>query len=716
MSLQNMEEKTITMPVTKLSYSSLTQLLRNPLIFKMKHILGVYDTKMSPSGMIGRAGHEALKLYYGGNKEVSVSANPIEARGEAMDFGLQYLAAQNDAFIEYGKTGSREKMMKEYAQAMQFYFAEEPHYHKVLYVEDKFTVAEPRTIYDELLPLPITGAADVVNQFSDNEEDVEIIDTKFVTSFTNYDTEDYVKIVQAMFMYHLIDGATGKKAKRMVFREIKRTVNQDGSPQVRDWVIPFDHEPYFIIFYNLFRDVVKFLSNDPVFLPNLSDMFDGEQAGLIYAQGLINADMSDVEVLHKVREVAFTSKKFVASRLDVAENKNLLPEEKIKVRLAEFGIPVVPVEPVVGSSVTQYRFKVSAGVRMSTILKHKADIALAVEAKGDITILAPIPGTSLIGIEVENKTRTNVELGETHFAPGTLMLPIGLTVQGDMVQLPLNEMPHLLIAGTTGSGKSVAINSFITALAQQLPQEKLELVLIDPKRVELSGFAKLPHVAGNKVLYKYADVTRKLMSLTDEMERRYELLEKKGVRDITEYNKKARTNKLKYIVVVIDEFADFMLTADIEAQAYKKPVYSSKSKEWLIKEAAAQGLISEHTAKNMPNSFSKTELIEALETFAAQDEMNRADANVELLIVRLAQMARAIGIHLIIATQRPSVDVITGLIKANFPTRIALTTASPTDSTIILGQPGAEKLSGKGDMFVMSPALKGLQRVQGFKV
>lgn len=711
-----MEEKTITMPVSKLSYSSLTQLLRNPIIFKMKHILGVYDTKMGVSGMIGRAGHEALKLYYGGNKDVPVSADRAQAKHEAMDFGLQYLGAQNDAYIDYGKTGSREAMLKAYTQAMQFYFAEEPEYHKILLVEEKMTT-EAKTKDGDILPLPITGASDLVNQFSDNEEDIEIIDTKFVTSFTSYETEDYIKIVQAMFMYHLLRGATGKIAKRMIFREIKRTANADGSPQIRDWAIPFDHEPYFIIFYNLFKDVVKFLSNDPVFLPNLSDMFDGEQAGLIYAQGLINADMSDVEVMHKVREVAFTSKKFVTSRLDIVENKNLLPEEKIKVRLAEFGIPVEPIDSIVGASVTQYRFKVSAGVRMSTILKHKADIALAIEAKGDINILAPIPGTAYIGVEVENKVRTAVKLDDTHFIQNTLSLPIGVDVNGKPVFSPLNEMPHLLVAGTTGSGKSVTINSFITALTKQNTPDMLKLILIDPKRVELKGFAKLPHVEGG-VLYEYRDVTLKLLSLVEEMERRYSLLEKADKRDIAEFNKSKRdaSKKLPYIVVVIDEFADFMIRADVEAGKYRTPGYASKSKQWLCKELGKRKGIDKEAAMNKWLGATKMELIEALQELDEDDEMKRDDANVELLIVRLAQMARAVGIHLIIATQRPSVDVITGLIKANFPTRIALTTASPTDSNIILGQPGAEKLSGKGDMLFMSPGAKGLQRLQGFQV
>jgi S-DNA-T family DNA segregation ATPase FtsK/SpoIIIE len=308
-------------------------------------------------------------------------------------------------------------------------------------------------------------------------------------------------------------------------------------------------------------------------------------------------------------------------------------------------------------------------VRMSTFQKHKADIARAVEAKEDIRILAPIPGTDLVGVEVTNETRTVISLGKEHFTPNTLMLPIGADIHGKVVKVSLAEMPHLLIAGTTGSGKSILLRSIITALTKQMTPESMHLVLVDPKRVELTHFKKSKHLHGAKILYEYKDVAVKLAELCAEMDRRYELLEKHSFRDIQEYNADQITaapkyqKPMPYIITVIDEYADFMIRAK-----------TTKSKV-------------------------KTE-----------DEM----PSVELLLTRLAQMARAVGIHLIIATQRPSVDVITGLIKANFPTRVALTTASLTESQIILGEPGAEKLSGKGDMLFVHPGVGGKVRLQGF--
>ena len=726
-------QKTVSLPIDKLSYSGLTQLLRNPLIFKLKQILGIYDGKKGVSAMVGMAGHEALKYYYGGVKEEAVSADRDTRRSEANDYGLKYLTDYNDFYINYGKTGTREKMLADYAKAMQMYWAEEPEYNEIVCCEERLE-AEIKNHDGQVFPLPAVGKPDLVDKCADGSYD--IIDTKFVKSFTQYENadgephEDYIKIIQAKFLDYLVKAKLGIQAKRVIFREIKRTENRPDkenkgitAPQVRDYVIDLNHKPYDIIFVNLYSDVVKFISNpDSIYLPNLSDPFDGEQAGLLYAEGLINSDMSDVEVMHKVKDVALVSKKFVPSRLDKIENQNLLPEEKIKLRLAEFGIPVEPVEVVKGASITQYRFKISAGIRMSTFKKHKEDIARALEAKGEVRILAPIPGTSLVGVEVSAEERKIVKLSKEHFVSNTLSLPIGVDVKGDSVKVMLDDMPHLLIAGSTGSGKSILLHSILTALTKQMPVKDMELVLIDPKRVELVKFKKDKHVYSGKILYEFKDVVLQLKALVKEMERRYILLEKFGFRDIKEYNQDQMTappqnrKPLHYIVVVIDELADFMMRSKIEEKKTQQS-YGRKSAAWLLMECKSRNIDIAYAQKN---ADSKTEykamLIEELENWDVKDAESIADANVEVLIARLAQMARAVGIHLIIATQRPSVDVITGLIKANFPTRIALTTSSPTDSIVILGETGAEKLNGKGDMLFMHPQSNGRQRLQGFMI
>lgn len=696
-------QKNVQMPINKLSYSGLTQLLRNPLIFKLKHILGVYDGKVGVSGMVGRAGHETLKVYYGGNLEVSVPTDSAKAQEIALDFGMNYLENYSDIYIDFGKNGSREGMLKAYTQAMQFYFAEEPEYNEILMVEEKVE-AEMKTIDGDILPLPAVGVPDIVDRRKDGG--IDIVDIKFVKNFTDYETEDYIKIIQSQFLWHLLREAKDLTADRMVFREVKVTENSRenaGKPQIRDYVIPFSHEPYRVIFYNLYKDVVNFLANpNAIYLPNLSDPFDGEQAGLLYAQGLLNSDMSDVEVMHKVKDVAFVSKKFVSSRLDRVENQHLLPEEKIKVRLAEFGIPIEPVETKVGSSVTQYRFKVSRGVRMSSFHKHKADIALALEAKGDIRILAPIPGTNLVGVEIANEKREKVMLGKEHLVKGTLSIPVGVTVQGDVVKVPLNEMPHLLIAGSTGSGKSILLHSILTALTKQMSAKEMHLILIDPKRVELVSFAKVKHLQGTKIIYEYEEAMIALHGLIGEMEKRYKTLEKAGVRNIDDYNYKWDEEepidwRLPYIVVVIDEFADLIL----KGKAKEKKKKTNQSMKNTVRRV--------HVEK-MAREFAKMGMV------YVPHEDDEDESTADDLIARLAAMARAVGIHLIIATQRPSVDVITGLIKANFPTRIALTTSSPTDSKVILGEEGAEKLAGKGDMIFQHAGSGGKQRLQGFMI
>lgn len=705
-----MVEKTITLPIDHFSYSSLTQLLRNPLIFKMKYIFKIYTSNTGVSGVVGKACHEALRFYYGGNPDVVVPVDPDEARGEATAYGLEYIDKYPDQGIEYGKSGTREDMLARYTKTMANYWAEEPEYHAVIICEKKLK-HEIHTMDGQVLPLPAVAIPDLVVE--DLAGNIDVVDTKFVASFTSYEAEDYTKIIQAMFLKHVVYEELKRRPRQVIFREVKYTMNKGGEPQIRDYIVPCDHQAYDIIFYNLYNDAVKFLSNpNAIYLPNVSDMFDGEQAGLIYAQGLISADMSDVEVMHKVRDVALKTKKFVTSRTEAVENKNLLPEEKIKMKLAEFGIPVVPEETIVGASVTQYRFKVSAGVRMTTFAKHKHDIEKVLESKGDVRILAPIPGTSLVGIEVANEVRTSVKLTEEHMIMGTLSIPVGVDVTGKAMQVLLNEMPHLLIAGSTGSGKSIMIHSILKALTTQMKHTEMQLVLIDPKRVELVAFNKVPHLQGRKVIYEYDDGVRALMNLVDVMEERYVALETKGCRNIEEYNRKGST-KMQYIVVVIDEFADFILRSKIEEKKNKGSSYKSKSMDWLLEEGTRRE-IDLSRAKNADTKKEATALlIEALERFDAEDEMKRADANVELLIVRLAQMARAVGIHLIIATQRPSVDVITGLIKANMPTRIALTTSSPTDSEVIIGERGAEKLTGKGDMLFMHPS-HGKTRLQGF--
>lgn len=333
---------------------------------------------------------------------------------------------------------------------------------------------------------------------------------------------------------------------------------------------------------------------------------------------------------------------------DLRANANI-----IKRTLEGFGIPVEMGEITIGPKVTRYTLKPAEGVKLSRIVALNQDISLALAAH-PIRIEAPIPGKSFAGIEVPNKVGSIVRLGSLLAYPdfkkgGYLNFPLGRDVTGEPLFVNLTKMPHLLIAGATGSGKSVTIHTLILSLLYNNSPETLRFIFIDPKRVELSIYDGIPHLV-SPVIIDGKKALGALRYAINEMENRYETLLGAGKRDILSYNKGRKNNPMPYIVIVIDELADLM---------------------------AAHG------------------------------------REVEGAIVRLAQMARATGIHLVVSTQRPSVEVITGLIKANITSRVALQVASQIDSRTILDTPGAEKLLGSGDMLFISSDISKPKRVQG---
>lgn len=332
---------------------------------------------------------------------------------------------------------------------------------------------------------------------------------------------------------------------------------------------------------------------------------------------------------------------------DLRANANI-----IKRTLESFGIPVEMGEINIGPKVTRYTLRPAEGIKLSRITALSQDLSLALSAH-PIRIEAPIPGKPYVGIEVPNKSAAVVRLGNLMSYPefvnsGLLGFCLGRDVTGEPVFADIEKMPHLLVAGATGSGKSITLHSILISLLYKNSPQTLRLVLIDPKRVELSAYNGLPHLVAPVITQgkKALAVFRWAIA---EMEERYETLLRAGARDIQSYNKKNQS-PLPYILIVIDEMADLM---------------------------AAYG------------------------------------RDVENAIVRLAQMARATGIHLILSTQRPSVEVITGLIKANITARIALQVASQVDSRTILDNAGAEKLLGGGDLLFVSAELSKPKRIQG---
>ena len=333
--------------------------------------------------------------------------------------------------------------------------------------------------------------------------------------------------------------------------------------------------------------------------------------------------------------------------------------ENLVEALSHFQVQAQVESVVQGPAVTQFEITVGHGTKVSKVRNLSDDIQLALAAR-DIRIDAPIPGKRSIGIEIPNRVSRPVRLSEVtnserfQKSDSPLEAALGLDLNGNPVTLDLRKMPHGLIAGATGSGKSVCINSILVSLLYKSAPHELKLMLIDPKMVELAPFNHIPHLV-SPVITDVKAATESLKWAVDEMERRYQLFMHSGTRDITRYNKLCEENKmyaqkLPYLLIVIDELADLMMMSP---------------------------------------------------------------ADVELAISRLAQKARACGIHLILATQRPSVDVITGTLKSNIPTRIAFAVSSQIDSRTIIDQQGAERLLGRGDMLYLGNGMNAPQRIQG---
>lgn len=340
-----------------------------------------------------------------------------------------------------------------------------------------------------------------------------------------------------------------------------------------------------------------------------------------------------------------------ADRGDI--NKNAAIIEKT---LDSFGIAAKVVEVNQGPAVTQYAIEIAIGTKLSKIIARHSDLALALAApQGHIRIEAPIPGRSLVGVEIPNKSLEFVSIREMLTSDkmkeqtSRTIVALGLDVAGEPAVADIAKMPHTLIAGATGSGKSVSINSFIASILFRASPDEVKFIMVDPKRVELTGYNGIPHLL-TPVIVDPEKVVNALGWATAEMERRYKLFQEVGVRNIAAYNELSGFQAMPFIIIIIDELADIMLIA--------------------------------------PNE-------------------------VEEKITRLAQMSRAVGIHLVLATQRPSVNVITGLIKANIPCRIAFQVISMIDSRVIIDSPGAEKLLGSGDMLYVPPDQAKPKRIQG---
>ena len=360
--------------------------------------------------------------------------------------------------------------------------------------------------------------------------------------------------------------------------------------------------------------------------------------------------------LNKVKVPKVTVKRYKApsttclKNYDQSLSESRMDPSVLQDKLREFGLEGEVVNVRVGPVITRYEVKLASGVRLGKVRAVTEDLGLALMS-GHVRILAPIPGTSLVGFEVPNKEPATIGMNRVlaeYDGKEKLPLCLGVDTVGKPKIFDLAKMPHLLIAGQTGSGKSVCLNSIILSLVFTRTPDEVQLILVDPKRVEFSSYKDLPHL-NRPVIVEPAEATEAFKELTVEMERRYKVLSEAGVRNIESYNATSGL-RMPYIVVIVDEMSDLMMTSGKE---------------------------------------------------------------LETMIVRLAQLARAIGIHLVLATQKPIVKVITGLIKSNMPSRISFQVASRGDSRVILDCNGAESLVGHGDMLMSYPGAPEPERFHG---
>jgi S-DNA-T family DNA segregation ATPase FtsK/SpoIIIE len=407
--------------------------------------------------------------------------------------------------------------------------------------------------------------------------------------------------------------------------------------------------------------------------------------------------------------------------LETHENKDQQPADPALLQgvqrilietLAQFGIEAAPGDITKGPTITRYELYPASGVRVDRISNLERDLARATSAER-INILAPIPGKDTVGIEIANSNKVTVAIRELfesdswHSSKAKLPLALGKDVYGNAIIADLAQMPHLLVAGATGSGKSVCINSIITSLIFKHTPETLRFIMIDPKVVEMQMYNKLPHLV-TPVVTDPKKVLLALRWVIDEMELRYKIFAKTGVRNISGFNARPKS---------MPATSTETPTSDLEEEQRDSLLKDQNSAASELEEALP-------TAQAVPHQRSREEeiiipdhmpfIVVIVDELA--DLMQTAPADVESAIARITQMARAAGIHMIVATQTPRADVVTGIIKANIPTRIAFQVASKLDSRVILDQNGADRLLGQGDMLYLPPGSAKVIRAQGVLV
>lgn len=626
----------------------------NPILFKIKYInRDRIDTTTNISSIIGKAFHRAMEVYY--------SPESPKEEGKAIELalseGLQFMREYPEGFINWSsKIDNRQKAM----ELVSFAILE---YVKVAKRDEEETISCEEGLISNVdidwrgqhlaLPVALKGYTDRITR--DKEGRLKIRDYKTCDRFSDLDKIDGGKILQAVEYYLLVHARYGEAPYSLIYEEVKTSKNSDGKPQVREYEIVFEeNEIYFDFYFRFYEDMIRALNGEMVFVPNIWTFFDNEVSIVSYIQRLdVTEEAAKLMKEHQVTTLTDLLKKEINTAanmrklLEGAADKfiqeksidyqSMTPQDKIKAKLMEQGIVLSFDSVVEGASVDLYRFLPTVGVKMSKIRACADDIQQILGAES-VRVLAPIKGTTFVGFEVPR--------GERRFpvmpAADGFNLAIGETVDGQIRRFDLREAPHMLVAGSTGSGKSVFLHGLIQQL---LTIPGIELHLYDPKRVELARYEE----SAKEYLTEAEDITTALAYLVDEMDRRYDALKAIKARDIS------GMPELPHKIIVIDEYADI----------------------------------------------------------AARQSGNKDRSTAATQIQLLAQKGRAAGIHIILATQRASTQVITGDVKVNFPVKAVFRMAKGVDSRVMLDEEGAERLLGKGDMLFATES--GMERLQGFK-
>lgn len=698
--LKNKPDNATGFPVEHLSSSALIKFGENPMLFKMLYVQGeTFETANSVASVLGKGFHKAMEAYYGGNDDHIVS-DEQDAIKAGLTVGTEWLTMYNDGFIRYSEAiPNKTKLLEKFSYLFTAYIKEMPYDNgeELIACEKKMEHLVHMQWRNKTLtmPVPLKGYADKLFR---KDGKLKIKDYKTTASFSDLERIDGAKIIQAVTYYLLAFAETGEEPYSMVYEEAKHTKNKDGGSQVRSYEMVFaENELYFDFFFRYYSDVVRALNGEQVYVPNVHSLFDNEVAIIAYIHRLDeDTEVAKQMKKHRVDNITDLLKKKVQNaknmkrfleaverQLTTAKNidySKMETHDKIRTKLMEHGMVLDFDSKIEGNTVDLYRYTPSIGLKMARLASYTADIEQVLGASG-IRVLAPIQGTTLVGFEVPRKQR--VFPGQAPKARD-LVIPIGINVQGEVAYVDMKTAPHLLIAGTTGAGKSVTMTEILGSVGSTA-----DLWLMDPKAVELNDIPA-KHYADDTV-----GIMKMLKELTKLMDERYQRMKKEKKKEWTG----------RRIIAVVDEYADLVLQSTEGLEEYE---LCEKHQAW---DDRNDGKIKVLLKTKRRLRVKEQEIVD--EVTYCNDCQKHVFPPASESIQRLAQKGRAAGVHLIIATQRPSVKVVTGEIKANFPTRIALRTASAIDSEIVLDQKGAEKLLGKGDMLLKDAS--GITRLQGYK-